>query len=88
MNIKELKETYGVSTFYDEDGKRWYAVFSDISAIDAIRLVADKAKVSMDRIIETRGYIGGTRHDLLFLRSSWEKVPKNAWDVWALTVRE
>ncbi len=86
MNIKELKEQYKIEIFYGESNEKWYVLPAEMSVIDAIRMVADKAKVSMDKILETRAYVA---YNNLFTMTSWEIAPPSATRiVWALTVRE
>lgn len=90
MQTSELKKLYTVKSFTStkecdgEPGTRWYVLPGEMSAIDAIKLVADKLHVSKDKVTETRGYV---LDDKLYLRKSWEKVPTGASDVWAMTVR-
>ncbi len=90
MQTSELKKLYTVKEFITTEGcegkvgTKWYVLPAEMTAIDAIKLVADKLHISKDKVQETQGYVRG---DKLYLRNSWEKAPKGTSDVWALTVR-
>ena len=90
MKVKELKELYEIEEFVTTENcegelfEKWFVLPAEMSAIDAIKLVANKLHVSNDKVAETRGYVVENK---LYLRKSWEKVPEGAEDVWAMTVR-
>ena len=89
MKANELKQ-YTMRTFITTkecdgvEGKKWYLLPAEMTCIDAIRYVANKLKIGQDKLLESRGYV---LKDALYLRKSWEKVPKGAEDVWVVTVR-
>ena len=85
MQTGKLKEIYTAREFHGEDGGKWYVLPGEMTAIDAIKLIADKLHISKDKVQETKGYV--KNGIFLYLRKSWEKVPAGAADVWAMTVR-
>ena len=90
MEVKELKKLYEIECYVTtkgcdgKEGKKWYVLPAEMSAVDAIKMAANKLHVGSDKILETRGFVVG---DKLYLRKSWQKVPMGAVDVWAITVR-
>lgn len=84
MQTSKLKKLYTVREFYADDGSKFYVLPGEMSAIDAIKLIADKLHISNDKVRETRGYVEG---NFLYLRKSGDPVPEGAVDVWAMTVR-
>ena len=90
MDAKELKKIYEIEEYVTTKncvgrvGSKYYVLPAEMTAVDAIKIVANKMKVGVNRVLETRGYVQDNR---LFLRKSWEKVPMGAVDVWAMTVR-
>ena len=90
MKASELMERYTMMTYVTTkecegvEGQKWHLLPAEMTAVDAIRFVANKLKISQDKVLETRGYV---KNDCLYLRKSWEKVPKGAVDVWAMSVR-
>ena len=85
MQTGELKELCAVKEFHADDGGKWYVLPGEMTAIDAIKLIADKLHISKDQVQETRGYVKDGV--FLYLRRSWENVPTGAAAVWAMTVR-
>lgn len=90
MTTSELKRIYTIEVFTttEEDegrvGTKWYVLPGEMTAIDTVKMVADKLHISKDNIVESRGYV---RNGKLYLRKSWEKKPNGTKDVWALVVR-
>lgn len=90
MTTSELKKIYTIEDFITTEecegkvGARWYVLPGEMTAIDAVKMVADKLHVSKDNIVESRGYVCNNK---LYLRKSWEKKPNGTKDVWALVVR-
>ena len=90
MEVKELKKLYEIEEYVTtkncmgKEGQKWFVLHAEMTAIDAIKLVANKLHVGSEKVLETRGYV---QNDKLFLRNSWEKVPKGATDVWAISLR-
>lgn len=90
MKSNELASIYTIKNFITTEecngvkGTRWYVLPGEMSAIDAIKLVAHKLHISKDKVTETRGYVFDNK---LYVRKAWEKVPTGASDVWALIVR-
>ncbi len=67
-----------------EDKKMWYVVDGKLPALEAIKQVAKQIKSSVDKIVETRGYV---MDDQLFLCKTGEEIPHNSNAVWAITRR-
>lgn len=90
MEVKELKKLYEIECYVTtkdcdgKEGKKWYVLPAEMSAVDAIKLVANMLHIGTSKLVETRGYV---LDDKLFLRKSWDKVSKGTEDVWAITVR-
>lgn len=90
MTTSELKKIYTIEDFTTtkeckgKDGARWYVLPGEMTAIDAVKMVADKLHISKDNIVESKGYVCNNK---LYLRKSWEKKPNGTKDVWAVTVK-
>ena len=83
MEINDLKN-YNVEQYVDDDTKEtYYVVDGELSAIDAIKLVANRLHVNKDNVRETRGYVIG---DKMYFAKSSEKVLANATKVWSVSV--
>lgn len=67
-----------------DDKKTWYVLQGDIPALEALKQAAKQIKSSVDRIVETRGYV---IDDQLFLCKTGEKIPRGSKAVWAITRR-
>lgn len=55
----------------------------ELSAADAVKLVANRLHENSNRVHETRAY---TQGDYLYFAGAKEEIPSDCTEVWALTI--
>lgn len=83
MEIKDM-EDYEIERYWSDETKtRYYVVSGELSAADAVMLVANRLHKNSDRVHETRGY---TQGNYLYCVGAKEKIPADCAEVWAITI--
>lgn len=71
-----------------ETNERYYVVSGDLTAIDAILIVARVTHISKDKLQENRAYVTGDEEEDLFFVGTNDPIPDGARVVWAIEKRK